>query len=173
MPFSYIKWTKATFKAGGHASHIDQLYERCLCALRKQALSQYCNDDRYLKLWIAYVRYRFPCRSPLVDLGLYRLSLVVFRQADLHEDPRDFFSFMHEQKIGLELSLFYRYYTYMETNRDTNWFPYMKFSNHQSCDTSTAEHGTCDDTSTAEHGTCDAYVLEQVLSLSFIYSTPC
>ena len=56
----YIKWTKAVFKAGGHAAGLEDIYERCLCCLRKHAIVQYRNDERYLKLWIAYVRH-LPC----------------------------------------------------------------------------------------------------------------
>lgn len=55
MPCSYVKWAKTAFKAGGHASGLEQIYERCLCALRQHAIAQYRNDERYLKLWIAYV----------------------------------------------------------------------------------------------------------------------
>ena len=64
MRCSYIKWTKKAVAAGGHASGLEEIYERCLCDLRCHAQDQYRNDERYLKLWVAYVRLPTPARGP-------------------------------------------------------------------------------------------------------------
>ena len=51
----YIKWTQATFKAGGHQAELTPLLERCTREL--QSDERYKNDLRYLRLWIQYVSF--------------------------------------------------------------------------------------------------------------------
>jgi hypothetical protein len=53
LKYRYIKWTQATFKAGGHKAELMPLLERCTRQLQQQ--DRYKKDSRYLRLWIQYV----------------------------------------------------------------------------------------------------------------------
>ncbi|KAK3610716.1 hypothetical protein CHS0354_028109 [Potamilus streckersoni] len=75
----YILWTEQTYPKGGRDGNLIHLLERCLAQFREQ--ERYKNDERYVQAWI--------------------------KLADACDQPQDLFSYMYDQKIGLELSCFY------------------------------------------------------------------
>ena len=56
----FIRWTQETYASGGHQAELIPLLERCMREL--QALPQYKDDVRYLRVWIQYVS--GPCSCP-------------------------------------------------------------------------------------------------------------
>ncbi len=52
----YIVWVEQTFPKGGKEGNLQQLLEKCIKEFKDDPVQ--CQDERYLEVWIKYVRFR-------------------------------------------------------------------------------------------------------------------
>ena len=75
----YISWVRNEFPTGTGGGKVVELMERCTRTFNHDP--RYRNDERFIKVWIAY--------------------------ADQMANPGDIFKFLHKNKIGAKVALFW------------------------------------------------------------------
>jgi hypothetical protein len=135
----YVAWTEQ-HSTSVNLTELRGLLEEATQGLQAHArYPQYKRDQRYLTLWIKYVRRTLPCEAlrkrwhPKTHRSVSRsiqllTSLSVSHspphlcrdhrpQADLFREPEEIFKFLQENDIGQDWSLFYLAYAVVSETR--------------------------------------------------------
>lgn len=98
----YIKWAEQISVNNVNKIKLSTLYQRCLTECKKFA--RYCNDERYVHIFVDYVKFKINIFNVFNQL----IKIILTFKAKKYDSNRiNIFNWMYKHKCGNELSDFY------------------------------------------------------------------